>query len=213
MSNSASQTSSSSTDQHPVPRQANPSNRRDNLDGYITRPQAYPSSRVIQYNDEYVSIHDAYPKSALHLLLLPRDRSKTWLHPVVAFQDPVFLQKTRQAVAELKKFAASELRRLYGRDNSEERAREEAMQSDPPVEHLPPGHDWENDIKCGIHAKPSMNNLHVHVMSSSKYNSTDKHRRHRPRFMPPYFIPLDAFPLDPDDKVWGKVMGTRKEKH
>lgn len=208
MSNRASQ--AEAKDQTSSPRRGNPSNRRDGLDAYIISPQQFPSSRVIDYNDDFVSIYDAYPKSTLHLLLLPRDRSKTWLHPAIAFQDPVFLEKTRLAAAELKTFAASELRRLYGRHNSEERAREEAMQQDPPVEDLPPGHDWESDIRCGIHANPSMNNLHVHIISSPKYNTTKKHHTHRARFTPPFFIPLDAFPLNADDETWKKL---RKKKH
>ncbi|OKL57756.1 hypothetical protein UA08_07007 [Talaromyces atroroseus] len=163
------------------------SNPRDALGSYIERPESYPSSVVVYYNDDFVAIHDLYPKSSLHLLLLPRDPSKFYEHPFDAFEDVEFLHKVQNEVKKLRALAARELQRRYGKYSSQESARREAMEQDPPVDELPPGRDWEKEIMTGIHAHPSMNHLHIHVMSVD-------------RFATPFFVEIDDFPLAQDDK-------------
>lgn len=174
-------------------------NPRDALGEYIERPESFPSSIVVYYNDDFVAIHDRYPKSSLHLLLLPRDPSKTRLHPFEAFEDPEFLAKVKAEVKKLRTLAAGELRRRYGKVSATERARQEAMDADPPPEELPPGRDWEKDIMSGIHAHPSMNHLHIHVLSVDRYSDRLRHRKHYNSFSTPFFIDVEDFPLSKDD--------------
>lgn len=172
---------------------------RDALGAYIERPESYPPSTVVYYNDDFVAIHDLYPKSSLHLLLLPRDPIKSRMHPFDAFEDIEFLNKVRAEVKKLRTLAAGELRRRYGKESAQEKARQEAMDKDPPVDELPPGRDWEREIMSGIHAHPSMNHLHIHVLSVDRHSDRLKHRKHYNSFTTPFFISLDDFPLAKDD--------------
>jgi aprataxin len=172
---------------------------RDGLGVYIERPETFSSSVVIYFNDDFVAINDLYPKSSLHLLLLPRDPSKFFQHPFDAFEDHHFLQKVRAEVKKLRTLAAGELRRRYGKYSSQETARREAMEQDPPADDLPPGRDWEKELIVGIHAAPSMNHLHIHVLSVDRYSDRLKHRKHYNSFATPFFVDIDDFPLAQDD--------------
>lgn len=172
---------------------------RDGLGAYIAKPELYPSSTVVYYNDDFVVIHDRYPKSSLHLLLLPRDSSKSRLHPFEAFDDPEFLAKVKAEVKKLRTLAAGELRRRYGKESRMEKARQEAMDADPPPDELPPGRNWEAEIMSGIHAHPSMNHLHIHVLSVDRYSECLKNKKHYNSFSTPFFIDIDDFPLAKDD--------------
>lgn len=183
------------------PRHAN--DRKDGLLDYIQNPTSFPPSRLISHNPDFVVIHDLYPKASLHLLLLPRDPQKYLLHPFVAFSDPVFLASIRAEAANLKSLAAKELRRLFGYSSATDRPLLAAMESedDPPPSPLatPPGRNWSSDIMVGVHAHPSMNHLHVHVISKDRYSECLRHRKHYNSFATPFFVPLDDFPLVEDD--------------
>ncbi|OJJ51200.1 hypothetical protein ASPZODRAFT_87283 [Penicilliopsis zonata CBS 506.65] len=172
---------------------------RDALGAYIAHPESYPSNVVVYYNSDFVAINDLFPKSTVHLLLLPRHRDKNRLHPVDAFEDREFLEAVKAEVKKLRALAAAELRRRYGKYSLQEKAREEALSADPPPDELPAGRNWEREIMCGIHAHPSMNHLHVHVISVDRYSERLKHRKHYNSFSTPFFIDIEDFPLAPDD--------------
>lgn len=40
------------------------------LGSYIRHPERYNSDTVIYYNDNFVALHDKFPKSTVHCLLL-----------------------------------------------------------------------------------------------------------------------------------------------
>ena len=185
--------------QHSVPtRPPNSSfTGRNGLGAYIASPST--QSGVIYQNEEFVAIYDGFPKSSVHVLLLPRDTSKTLLHPFKAFEDPQFLESVKAEAKKLKTMVASELRRKFGKASVAEQARIQAMEADPPPETLPPGRDWEKDVLVGIHAGPSMNHLHIHVLSVDRFSERLKHRKHYNSFSTPFFIALEEFPLNEDD--------------
>ncbi|KAE8352862.1 HIT-like domain-containing protein [Aspergillus coremiiformis] len=172
---------------------------RDALGAYIANPGSYPPSIVVYHNDDFVAIHDLFPKSTLHLLLLPRDASKSRLHPFEALEDPVFLGKVKEETKKLRSLAAAELRRRYGKDSAQDKKRQEALNADPPPDELPPGRNWEQEVMCGIHAHPSMNHLHVHVISVDRFSDRLKHKKHYNSFSTPFFVPIDDFPLAQHD--------------
>ncbi|EQL37017.1 aprataxin [Blastomyces dermatitidis ATCC 26199] len=174
-------------------------NSRDNLGPYIENPSAFPPSVVLYYNDDFVAVHDRYPKSSLHLLLLPRNPAKTRLHPFEALEDPEFLQKVQKETKKLKRLAAAELRRMYSTTSAQEIARQQAMDADPPPDELPAGRDWEKEIMCGIHAHPSMNHLHIHVLAVDRFGPCLRHRKHYNSFSTPFFVDIEEFPLAEDD--------------
>ncbi|GFF22823.1 aprataxin-like protein [Aspergillus udagawae] len=172
---------------------------RDGLGAYIEKPESYPSNVVVYYNADFVVIHDMFPKSTLHLLLLPRDPAKTRLHPFEAFEDPEFLSKVKAETRKLRTLAAAELRRKYGKDSAQDKERQDALNADPPPDVLPHGRDWEKEVMCGIHAHPSMNHLHIHIISVDRYSDRLKHRKHYNSFSTPFFVDIEDFPLAKDD--------------
>ncbi|KAL9126105.1 MAG: hypothetical protein Q9217_004792 [Psora testacea] len=170
---------------------------RDGLGAYITDPASFPSSRVIYHNEKWVAIHDLFPKSSIHLLLLPRDSSKQLLHPFDAFDDAAFLAEVQAEVCKLKSLAAKELKRRFGKYSKKEQARDAAMESNSAA--LPEGRDWERDIISGIHTCPSMSHLHIHVLSVDRYSECMRHRKHYNSFATPFLIDVEDFPLEKDD--------------
>jgi aprataxin len=174
---------------------------RNGLGAYTHDPSAFPASRVIYHNENFVAINDLYPKSSIHTLLLfrsPRNR----LHPFEAFEDADFLAAAQTEVARLKTLVAKELRRKYGKFSAQDQAREPALKGEidlPQDGDLPPGRDWEKDVMVGIHASPSMSHLHVHVMSVDRVSGCSKHRKHYNSFSTPFLIDVADFPLAEDD--------------
>jgi aprataxin len=175
------------------------SNRRDGLLAYIENPTSFAPSHVIQHTPAFVAIHDLYPKATIHLLLLPRDPAKYLQHPFVALSDPTFLASVRQEAGRLKALAASELRRRFGPTSAADAPYLAALDADPPAATLPAGRDWAAEVMVGVHAHPSMNHLHVHVISRDRHSETLRHRKHYNSFSTPFFVPLAEFPLADDD--------------
>jgi len=172
---------------------------RHALGAYIVAPTAFPATRVLSYDDDFVAIRDMFPKSSIHLLLLPRDHDKTLQHPFDAFEDADFLARTRAAAAPLVKLVASELRRNYSALPKSSAAREDAMNADPPPPELPAGRDWDKEILVGVHAHPSMSHLHVHVLSRDRVSECMRVRKHYNSFATPFLVPLGDMPLAKDD--------------
>lgn len=171
---------------------------RDGLGAYIANPAAHPSSRVITYSDAFVTIHDLYPKSSIHLLLLPRDPNKNRLHPFIALSDPVFRAQVLAEVSKLKILVAKELKRRFGAESAAEKKREEALEKEE--SEVPEGRDWSEDVIAGIHTHPSMNHLHIHILSRDFYSDRMRHRKHYNSFHTPFFIDVEDFPLAEDDR-------------
>ncbi|RMD41940.1 hypothetical protein DV735_g3177, partial [Chaetothyriales sp. CBS 134920] len=190
--------------QQPKPvRNSNPHDPGNGLLAYIQEPEKYPFA-VIRATDHSVLIRDAYPKSLVHLLLLPRDPTKYNLHPHDAFADSAFLALVRSETEAAVRLAASELSRLLSPVSRTSQARITAMNAPDPPAELPPGRDFAGELKVGIHAHPSMNQLHIHIISPDMSSDTMRHRKHYNSFNTGFFIPLADFPLhdyDPRKQV------------
>ncbi|KAI9745672.1 MAG: aprataxin-like protein [Claussenomyces sp. TS43310] len=174
---------------------------RDGLGAYINQPTAFPPSRVIYHNDNFLAIHDLYPKSSVHTLLIPRG-PQSLVHPFEAFEDAEFLAGVREEAGKLRSMVAKELRRKYSKYSKQEQARERALNGEDEVPDggdLPAGRDWEAEVVAGVHAHPSMSHLHVHVMSIDHYSDHLKHRKHYNSFSTPFFVGLEDLPLAEDD--------------
>ena len=126
----------------------------------------------------------------------------------------------KEETRKLRVLAAKELKRRFGKYSQTEQAREEAMrekeeamrekeetmkekeetmkekeEEGPDTE----GRDWEKEIISGIHAAPSMNHLHVHVLSREMHSECMRHRKHYNSFQTPFLIDVDDFPLEEGD--------------
>ncbi|KAF9881961.1 histidine triad nucleotide-binding protein [Colletotrichum karsti] len=173
---------------------------RDGLGIYIDDPASFPASRVIYHNDDFVAINDLYPKASVHTLLLPRSSAHNLLHPFEAFDDPEFLASVQKEVLKLKNLVAKELQRKFAKGSKAEAAREDILNGvvESAGDELPQGRDWLADVVAGVHAHPSMNHLHVHVLSRDMYSGCMKHRKHYNSFNTAFLIDLANFPLPPD---------------
>lgn len=179
---------------------------RAGLGAYIANPTAFPASRVIFHTPTSVAIHDMFPKATVHTLLLPRSELHNQLHPFDAFDDPAFLAQVRTETARLKELAAKELQRLLGRYSRAEVKRNAVLEGEVEPDFdsngnpvLPAGRDWMSEIMVGVHSVPSMSHLHVHVLSRDMHSEKMKHKKHYLSFTSEFFVPLEDFPLAPDD--------------
>lgn len=69
----------------------------------------------------------------------------------------------------------------------------------PPSERealLPAGRDWMAEIKAGVHTHPSMNHMHIHVMSREMHSPCLKHKKHYLSFNSSFFVDVEEFPLE-----------------
>ncbi|PPJ55315.1 hypothetical protein CBER1_06404 [Cercospora berteroae] len=183
---------------------------KDGLLCYTVDPGHYPSSRVVYYSEDFVVINDMFPKANVHLLILPRDPKKNVLRPQEAFDDKEFLRKCRAEEQKVRLLVAEELRRRFGQHSNAEQARNEAMEAEGVPDVLPQGRDWLQDVKSGIHANPSMNHLHIHVLSKDMVSDAMKKSNHYLSFNTDFFVGLEDFPLAADD--YRRKYGSFREK-
>ncbi|KAK8066996.1 HIT domain-containing protein [Apiospora hydei] len=178
---------------------------RDGLGAYIADPAHFPKSRVIYYNDDFVAIHDLYPKSAVHCLLLPRKIPPDVEMFDAARNDPAFLALAQAEAAKLKTLVAKELERKFGSESQSSALRQRVLdgtadegewKDDGGDGKLPPGRDWEKEVKVGLHSNPSMNHLHIHVLSRDMSSECMRHKKHYNSFNTEFFADLADFPMD-----------------
>lgn len=180
---------------------------RDGLGLYLEHPEQNPEGLVVEYDDDFVVIQDKYAKASMHLLLLPRNPDIFFQHPLVALSNnPDFLSEVRKRVDRLKRLVGSELRRQYGQYSSTDVPYQSALESlmsepsPPPPDQrdkvLPPGRDWSAEVIAGVHTHPSMNHLHIHILSRESRSPWMKHKKHYLSFHTSFFVGLDEMPLD-----------------
>lgn len=161
---------------------------RRTLSKYIETPESNPEL-VIFYNDEVVLLRDAYPKARIHWLLMPRDVSAGWPLDLLTRRDfacdsnsssdsgsrsgPGFgsqfdlLRKLKPWVTKFQKLAEAELQKYCKTD-----------------EEI----DTEGLIRCGVHSVPSMDNLHIHIISKDMHSLAMKKAPHYLSFNTEFFV-------------------------
>lgn len=60
---------------------------------------------------------------------------------------------------------------------------------------LPPGRDWDAEIVAGFHTHPSMNHLHIHILSRDMHSTCMKHKKHYLSFNSSFLVQMEEFPL------------------
>jgi len=190
-------------DKDPKPWSAPFFKNKDGLGAYLAHPET--AHHVIYHNDDFVAINDLFPKSSVHTLLLPRSPAHNLLHPFEAFKDEHFLNQVKAEVEKLKELVAKEVQRKFASGSAAEARREAVLNGevepgdDGANGQLPPGRDWADEVITGIHAHPSMNHLHIHVLSREMHSPRLKHRKHYNSFNTPFLIDVAEFPLAADD--------------
>lgn len=172
---------------------------RDGLRAYTADPESFPESRVIFYDEKFVVIQDLFPKATVHLLILPRDDRLSVQRGQEVFEDLGFLDECREMEKKVRRIAAEELRRKIGKHSAAEQARRDAMEADEIPDELPRGRAWGEEIMTGTHANPSMNHLHIHVLSRDLHSECMKKTNHYQSFTTDFFIRMHEYPLADDD--------------
>lgn len=133
---------------------------------------------IIFSNDMATLLLDAYPKAAVHLLLLPKE-SFLSVRQVRDFQ-PNQIEKIRQFHSLAREVAAS------------------IEQGDQSFDLIPSKwhvklrtmYRWRQPLKCGYHVIPSLYPLHLHIISSDFISPTLKNKGHWNKFTTEYFIEI-----------------------
>ncbi|KAH8980929.1 HIT-like domain-containing protein [Lactarius hatsudake] len=134
---------------------------------------ALPPTVYFSHTKHTLTIFDAYPKALFHFLVLPRlsndERSSDLTDLRTLLRQRAFAEETLRVLAD-------EAARLRGVVEEEMRARY--------------GFAW--DVWAGFHAVPSMEHLHLHVVSSDLTAPALKTKRHYNSFSPRagFFVPL-----------------------
>ncbi|KAF3916127.1 Aprataxin [Arthrobotrys entomopaga] len=189
------------------------SDPRANLSLYLLNPPtSCPPGTLLFHTPSFVVIKDAFPKSTVHALILPRDLNITHLHPIqVLNSNPTLLASIRAISLQTRDILAKQLAVIHRHTSQTELTRQKAFEemedkaltdpsfdpdSDENMATLPPHRDWSKCIKIGVHARPSMSNFHVHVISEDMHSNSVKKKPHYNSFNSDFFIPLDDFPFE-----------------
>ncbi|KAI5810931.1 HIT-like domain-containing protein [Peziza echinospora] len=163
-----------------------PHNWHSALQSYLHLPPTSP--QILHTLPFYILIPDAYPKSTLHLLLILRTHPENLTPPLTLFSPPTpshttHLQHALEAASFARTLVAKELKRRFnGPTGNASVAR------------------WEREVRVGIHSVPSMDTLHIHVMSPDMVSERIKGRKHYNAFNTGFFVGLEEFPILEEDE-------------
>lgn len=147
------------------------------LQPYIKFPEKFPDV-VLFYDDTVCIIKDAFPKSKVHLLILPRDENISKLSPQEAFSNisniEMMKEYTERGSELTQKIFNKQWKRIDGKNEN--------------IELI---------ICC--HSVPSLNNLHIHVLTNDMCGKSMKNKKHYNSFKTNFAIKFDEFPLKDDD--------------
>ncbi|KAH3678136.1 hypothetical protein WICMUC_001700 [Wickerhamomyces mucosus] len=149
------------------------------LSKYIKSPESIDKDQMLYYDDEFVVIKDLFPKAKYHYLLLPRSKDITLQNPLLQFNSKnlKFEQYRGKIQSLLDKFKSEILINLK-------------------LEYE--GID-DNFVKYGVHAVPSLNNLHIHIISQDFQSVRLKNRHHYNSFVTEFFVEFKDLPLEKND--------------
>ncbi|KAJ7109319.1 HIT-like domain-containing protein [Mycena epipterygia] len=141
----------------------------------LTNPSKLPPSVLFSHSPTSLTIYDAYPKGIFHFLVLPR------------VQEPF-------TVSEL-----SNLRQLLSGDKARAKQVITALSEDAKAlreeieEEMLARYGFKWGIWTGFHGAPSMDHLHLHVLSDDLCSDRLKNKKHYNSFHPKlgFFLDVD----------------------
>ncbi|KAJ6596834.1 HIT-like domain-containing protein [Mycena vulgaris] len=140
-----------------------------------TNPSKLPPSVLFSHSPSNLTIYDTFPKAIFHFLILPR------------VQEP-------STVSEL-----SNLRKLLSGDKARAKQVITALRDDAQTlraeieEEMLGRYGFKWDIWTGFHGAPSMDHLHLHVLSDDLHSDRMKNKKHYNSFHPKlgFFLDID----------------------
>ncbi|ODV67646.1 hypothetical protein HYPBUDRAFT_106953 [Hyphopichia burtonii NRRL Y-1933] len=143
------------------------------LQEYIDDPLKHPDT-VLYHTEDAVIIKDKFPKSIRHYLVLPRGRSISFEHPLEVFQlHPELYKQMEEYITRAKRLIVESLQENKLVEFSDQLSEQEFINT---------------FIQVGVHSIPSMNNLHVHVMTRDFHLERLKNKKHYNSFTSSFFV-------------------------
>ncbi|KAJ3573956.1 hypothetical protein NP233_g2081 [Leucocoprinus birnbaumii] len=174
----------------------------------LKKPTELPPSVLFSSSEKAITIFDAYPKSMFHFLVLPRVLSPpiptlSLIHedsessPQSTFQVSPELATPPPSVADL-----SSLRSLLNSKNVSKTQAKEVIESLKDValgvkaeieKEMKKRHGFVWDVWIGFHGTPSMEHMHLHVLSGDLCSERLKIKKHYNSFHPQhgFFLHVD----------------------
>ncbi|EKM76481.1 hypothetical protein AGABI1DRAFT_122637 [Agaricus bisporus var. burnettii JB137-S8] len=160
-------------------------------------PLTLPASILFCHSDRNMTIYDAYPKSMFHFLVLPRASSTSNKLASPETGGGVVSQKRLPLASDL-----SSLRTLLNSKNVDKQGakdiltsmKDEGMKMKNEIEReMEKRYGFVWDVWMGFHGAPSMEHLHMHVISSDLVSEKLKHKKHYNSFHPKlgFFLHID----------------------
>ncbi|KAF8902081.1 HIT-like domain-containing protein [Gymnopilus junonius] len=149
-------------------------------------PESLPASLLFKHSAKNITIFDAYPKSIFHFLILPRIKEPR-LNATV-------LSNLKSLINGDKGLAKEVISSLDEEAKTVKKEIQEEM-----LERY--GFKW--DVWIGFHGAPSMDHLHLHVISADLISEKLKNKKHYNSFHPKlgFFLHIDEvlswFDADP----------------
>ena len=141
---------------------------------------ARQQEQVFMQTSKFVVIYDGYPKSTIHLLLIPRPSFFNCLWPKdVERSDLNKVQMLHRAAKELKRHIETSFFQVNG------------------TAVVPSG----TLINVGYHEKPSLQRMHIHLISNNFESPNMKTAKHRNSFMTDFFVGLDTFEARVEERL------------
>ncbi|TFK42641.1 HIT-like domain-containing protein [Crucibulum laeve] len=141
----------------------------------LKNPETLPSSILFSHTAKSLTIYDAYPKSMFHFLILPR------------VQEPLTTTElgSLRSLLKINKERAKEV--ITGLHEDAKAAKKEIE------EEMLRRYGFKWDVWTGFHGAPSMEHLHVHVLSADLCSEKMKNKKHYNSFHPSlgFFLHID----------------------
>ncbi|RLV95197.1 Aprataxin-like protein [Spathaspora sp. JA1] len=150
---------------------------RDAFQPYIDNPEKY--NDIVLFQDENVIIiKDVYPKAIRHLLVIPRNPDVSKKHPLDAFN------------TNYPEYSGEELYQLIV--GYVDRAKDIIIDDLSKKFNIESMAEFRNTfIKAGVHSIPSLNNLHIHVITQDFNSPRLKNKKHYNSFTTKFFVPFE----------------------
>ncbi|CCG20602.1 hypothetical protein CORT_0A02110 [Candida orthopsilosis Co 90-125] len=143
--------------------------------------QPEKSDSVLFVDENVVIIKDMFPKAIRHLLVIPRHPDVTHKHPLDVFN------------SNYKEFTGEELYEMVG--EYVEKAKDliaDNLSDKLGIKDKATIQDLKNEyFKAGIHSIPSLNNLHIHVITKDFHSPKMKNKKHYNSFTTKFFVNFD----------------------
>lgn len=156
---------------------------------YLDNPNLCKNITVYS-DDKVLIIKDVFPKALRHYLIIPKSPDFTRIHPIQALSNAKFHDQMKDYVELTKQLIAENLASCGLILDS--------MQSIIRFK--------QEFILSGVHSIPSLNNLHIHVITKDFHSPRLKNKKHYNSFNTPFFVDFYSFHgVDDDDDSSNRI--------